>query len=437
MRKYWHRVDEIFGKAQEAYQDVPSAANWEKISGALDRGDAEAYKEKYLLWKRASLTLLLLLSFALYEITSVQVQKKSSLASIGSAPNKKADLSIGQPTLNARVANDNSDPSQSKTRTEYFPPDLFGSANEPQVASPIAGRELNLALQYNPVPEQINPATKNIFSNKSSGEAINRNISAKFIDPDNINPTRPKWTLSAFASSEWAGYRLDNDPPNNIASSQNQNKEDEADLINARERHQSSYSTGIFVSRQLDTKWGLKSGLIFSQTSISIIPQEIYATQTPDGSMAFKYVMSSGYIYVKPNRRRPIMVGDSIKSAAAQHQFTTLTLPMMVSRYFTKGRVTLIPSVGISLNYITRARFETELQTRRRTTYVFLTRLEGMKDFYVGALGDMDIRYAIGSRWSISMLPSFRYALTPITKDNVVRTFPYSFSLGGALSYTF
>ena len=438
MRKYWHRVDEIFGKAQEAYRAEASPGSWERIRGLLDKSDAESYKEKFMVWKRASLTLILLLcTFAIYEIANVENgKKKMPFASVESALNKKPATSNQPSALNTLIG-DNTDRSiNTKKRSENLFANLFLNPRQAGRESTITGREIVFPSLSNPALAQINPS-KIISQNKSSLERIDRSTSEKLIDPEISKPAASKWTLTVFASNDWAGYRLNSNAPNNVANNQNANSENEAELINARETHESSYSAGLFVSRQLSAKWGFKSGVVFSQTSISIVPQEIYATQTPDGSTAYKYVMSSGYIYVKPVRRRPLAVGDSIKSAAAQHKLSTLALPLMVSRYFTSGRITLIPSAGLSLNYISRARFETELKTRRRTVYVYVSRLDGMKDFYLGVLGDVDFRYAVGGHWSISVVPAFHYSLTPITKDNVVKTFPYNFSLGGALSYTF
>src|ERR1700730_1416667 len=140
---------------------------------------------------------------------------------------------------------------------------------------------------------------------------------------------KPYWTLTAFASSDWSQYQLDNDLQNN-----NGNNQDEKVEINKREKHDASFSAGLLATRQLKKNWGFKTGLIYSNTAIMIDPQLMYASQRADGKIAFKYVTSSGYGYVKPDFGSPPVMGDSLQSAKAQHNLKVLSVPLLITYRF-------------------------------------------------------------------------------------------------------
>lgn len=52
MDKNLHNIDELFNRAYQSYEDEPSATEWEKLSAALDKEDADKYKRKFIGWKR-------------------------------------------------------------------------------------------------------------------------------------------------------------------------------------------------------------------------------------------------------------------------------------------------------------------------------------------------------------------------------------------------
>jgi hypothetical protein len=68
---------------------------------------------------------------------------------------------------------------------------------------------------------------------------------------------------------------------------------------------------------------------------------------------------------------------------------------------------------------------------------VTITKLKGAKPFYWSITADAELRYSINKKVSVSLRPSFRYAISPITKNNVVETFPRSAGIGVGLTYKF
>jgi hypothetical protein len=93
--------------------------------------------------------------------------------------------------------------------------------------------------------------------------------------------------------------------------------------------------------------------------------------------------------------------------------------------------------VGISTNFITSANVKTEVTDALNKESVTINGLGGMKNVYASLVADVSLQYNYNSKWSFNLLPGFEYALTPITKGNVVKTFPYSFNIGAGITYKF
>lgn len=277
------------------------------------------------------------------------------------------------------------------------------------------------------------PSTTDLAIKKPALPVINTTTNmAQLKNKKSSGSFKPFWSVTAFASNDWGQYKLDNDVQDNTG-----NQQDEKEEINHREKHEGSYSAGVFATRQFNKHIGLKTGLIYSNTTIGISPQEMYAAKKADGSVAYKYITSSGYGFVKPGFGLPPAVGDSIQSTEAQHNLQIISVPLMASYRFEKNKFSVSPAIGLSANFITSANVKTEVTDALNKEAVTINGLDGMKSFYTGLIADVNLQYNYNSKWSLSLLPGFRYALTPITKGNVVKTFPYSFNMGAGITYKF
>jgi hypothetical protein len=247
-----------------------------------------------------------------------------------------------------------------------------------------------------------------------------------------LNYFKPFWSVTAFASNDWGQYQLYNDVQDN-----NGNNQDEKEEINKREKHESSFSTGLIATRMFTEKWGIKTGLIYSNSNILINPEQMYASQQPNGNIAYKYITSSGYGYVKPGFGLAPVIGDSMQSTKAQHNLQTLSVPIMITYRFGKNKFSLMPSGGIMANFITNATVQTEVVDPLNREAITINGLYGMRHFYVGLMTDINLQYNYNKKWSFNFLPAFKYALTSITKSTVVKTHPYSFGMGAGITYKF
>ncbi|MER3498798.1 MAG: hypothetical protein C4308_09295 [Chitinophagaceae bacterium] len=78
--------------------------------------------------------------------------------------------------------------------------------------------------------------------------------------------------------------------------------------IRHREVHKPSFSAGLLATKQLSSKWSVNTGLVYSQTVIGILPQNLYAFQVPGGDIVYKYITSSAMRILNPAAPHPLLV---------------------------------------------------------------------------------------------------------------------------------
>lgn len=243
---------------------------------------------------------------------------------------------------------------------------------------------------------------------------------------------KPYWALSGFTSIDRSEYNLNNDQTDLVSNVKN-----EKDEINNREKHNLSISTSLIATRQLTKHLGFKTGIIYSNTSISIDPQEMYAGTEPNGAIGYKFITSSGYSYLQPRFGLPPVIGDSLLSTTAQHNFHSFGIPIQILYRIDRKKVSIIPSAGISFNYIYKTTVRTKVKDAFNTESVAIDGLNGMRKIYLDLIGGVNFQFYINNKWSFNLMPSFRYAITPITQSNVVKTYPYSIGISSGLTYIF
>jgi hypothetical protein len=256
-------------------------------------------------------------------------------------------------------------------------------------------------------------------------DSLLKNSIAKNITQERIHHFKPYWTVTCVVTYDRLNYKMDSDEPNAITS------------IKHREVHEPSFSVGILATKQIKEKWGLQTGLVYSNTAIGISPQKLYAFQDPAGDIAYKFITSSGYTYIKPGFGAAPSFGDSITATEATHTLHFLSIPAVIKYTVGRNKFLFIPGAGIEANFITSAKLETEIEDAANHETVFIDKLNGSKSFYWSFVADAELRYVINKKLAFSIRPVFRYAISPITENNVVETFPYSFGAGLGIVYKF
>jgi len=495
-----HDIDDLFRSALEENEETPSASVKESLLANLDKKDAESYKKRFIGWKRIALLLLLVLAgFILYESGIVKsgagrstkkiipiaigtkktdtrtpardavndqgsdntttgkkipengkiVHKKESAGNENSSddadeliqPGQKENKELNKELVRIKKYKQSAKQiiSLAGNKKKETASDLLkrGNIDNIEVRAPEenltkekrnfvpAIEKLNLAkINSRPVTGMQHPPAIG-FKMATIIDSLLKNNIAKNAGQKRIHHFKPWWTITGLVSYDRVNYMLDSDQPNAITS------------IQHREVHEPSFSAGILATRQLKEKWGLQTGLVYSNTAIGISPQKMYAFQDPAGDIAYKYITSSGYAYIKPGFGTPPAFGDSITTTEAKHSLHSLSVPVVVKYTIGRNRFLFIPGAGIEANFITRAKLETEIEDAANRETVFINKLNGAKSFYWSLVADAELRYNVNKKFSFSLRPVFRYAISPITENNVVETFPYSFGTGLGITYKF
>ena len=181
----------------------------------------------------------------------------------------------------------------------------------------------------------------------------------------------------------------------------------------------------------------LQSGIVYSNTTIDIAPQKIYAVQSPGGDYAYKYFTSAGYGYIRPGFVGSPALGDSLSTAEAEHTLRHLTMPVVIKYKIKQGKLSIIPGVGIAANLLTGTKVETEIKNATDKETVIITKLTGTRTLNWSLVADAEMQYQLNNKMSLNVRPAFRYAISSITRNDDFQTFPYAFGIGAGLTFKF
>ena len=246
---------------------------------------------------------------------------------------------------------------------------------------------------------------------------------------------KPHWSVSPYASLDFTGSQLDDDDRHTEPGGG-----DERHDIKERENDQASYSFGILFRRQISKKLFLKTGFVYINSSVQTNPQTLYASSEGNGGINYKIITSSGSAYLKPSFDPSPSPGDSIEAETATSQLNYLSIPLQVAYTIHAGnRLTILPGVGFTANLLVGSKLFTRLQGEGNSENcnIVIRKLQGLDRLNFSAITDAELQYKVASKWSLFMLPSFKYAISSITKEHVVKTYPYNLSLGLGVTYGF
>ncbi|MGH2552470.1 MAG: hypothetical protein ACRDEB_02070 [Chitinophagaceae bacterium] len=456
-----HDMDDNFKSAHRQFEEDPSPEVWENINAWLDKKDS---RRRFIFWKRVSLFASLLLTG--YILVDSMLMNDSrhipGITSYKKIESKKQTDPHYSPAINSSM--DKKEPTENKTDETIAAGrnkvDNFKSQNKNVWVSsqPVNVFRKTANTNFYTDEEKINLWTKpaypvknlvpfsmnitkypsfNFFSNINPLPLVNHTNQAK---PDNHQPLpdpqvnikkrnnknfNPFWLFSVYASYDQVGYRLDSDDP--IA----------ATTIKHREVHEPSFSGGLLFTKQFSDRWGLQSGIGYTSTQIGISPQKMYALQLPGGDIAYKFITSSGYAYVKIASAQAPLPGDSITTSDAKHLLKHISVPLAVKFKMGGKKLSVAPFGGVEANIITNAKVEVGIDLASNREIVTANKLNGIKKIYWSAATGAEINYQLNKKVSIMLRPVYRQALSPITKNNVVETFPKSFGIGAGVTIRF
>jgi hypothetical protein len=456
MDKNQHPIDKLFKSELESNESDPSSAVWENLSAKLDRQSSAVYKKRYKNLKAVSFVLLFLfLSITIFEGIQLRTAQ-NKLATISkslkeSTQSKNFVEDPQRPTeINNRIGQEqelvNLYPSYARDKEiKNLFADHLGKEKYELLSSGGAKRSslnerndvvsLNTIGENNRLPE-IKKATeiiffkplKSIINNDEGKDAVSfkRNFSSK----KNNENFKPYWSVFPFASYDLCDYKLEDDLPDNINGSVNNSSK-----VKDREKYEASFSAGAFLKRQIKQHWGVQTGLIYANSSIVINAQKVYAIRTTSGEVVYKYNLSSGYTFIKPLNGNTPSVGDSVTTTNAQHNLQSVSVPVMALYTKKSGRFSISSGAGLTGNFLTEASLQTEVVDASGREKASFSKLEGLNKFSLGLIVNGALCYKFSDKVSVGFNPTFRYSLTPITKNTIVKTFPYSFMIGAGIAF--
>jgi hypothetical protein len=91
--------------------------------------------------------------------------------------------------------------------------------------------------------------------------------------------------------------------------------------------------------------------------------------------------------------------------------------------------------LGFSLNFLTSSSIKTELENATSSETIFISRLQGTRLLHLSVMANAEIKYWLNENWALDAISSAACAFTPVTRSNVVKTYPYNYSFGFGISY--
>ena len=308
------------------------------------------------------------------------------------------------------------------------------TGNQPAVSN-NSSRQINdpsLPWQLSFIfPEKINSLNfaatdvKKIWESFASTKKIPSLVAPSAASVKKKQSQAGRFSITGFFSPDRASYRLENDEFNTQPLNANQ--------IKQTENHEFSSTSGIWVDYRLNDRWSLQSGLTFSNTNISIEPQTLYAQPDNTGNIKYRVNLSSGYGYILPTFQNNPAIGDSIYASAAEHKLRYVGIPLAAKYSLTKGKLSVEIMAGTGINFLTKGKFETEIQRGSNNEIDVIDNIQGLKSIYINGLAGLGIDLKLTKNISLNMMPTIKFALTPINKAAVVKTYPNSFGVAGGI----
>ena len=476
-------IEDLFKAALDDNEDMPSKKVWDGIDTRLDKENIIAIKKKYNTVKRiAFLLLLLVLGFSLYELNNHSTKNDladknntdknknaenndavKELNNIENVTNSKNNLTRNIAVAKEGIPNETTVPAtdNSISGTKINAVTDYPGFNQPQLLTDKSVTAIkikngradkeetaiveNNETEINKLPsalsqlepiafEKINLQKINPLSIK---EIIYHSITDKILFTADGNSSKTKNTntkpsrlsVTAFFAPESAWYRLKEDKPGN--------QPDNITKIEKGEHHESSSTTGVLVDYNLNKHFALQTGLMFSNSNLIVNPKTIYAQADNSGNVKYRLNFSSGYGYLIPSFQPNPAVGDSLNVTGTTHKLRYIGIPVAVKYRIVKGKFIIEAMAGISTNFLTTGKLETEIQNGSNNEIDILNKIEGLKPVYFSGLAGIGVTYKLTNKFSFVLMPTARFALNAINKDAVVKTFPNAVGLSAGLKIKF
>ena len=496
MNEHSSNIDKLFRSGIDGYREAPSPEVWDNIDAYLDKNNIISIKKKYNQLKKVSLLLLfLLIGSGIYTWKHQQngnmvgsnnnssiKDKRNSTAQAGSTekensiPGHKENLSgnyTQEPVVLRKTENEQilkkatcilKDKKTAFFNTPSDHVDNIKNRNHSSLTKPGKLKITTTTGTYREIKgiKKLNNAyfkTQNTtFAINSEKEPVAILKAVPEVSPEKLTVTAVvsehplllnKFHLSdsilitgiknkkithlktpAFAATFFFSPNI---VFNHLEDDRKEGQNDDKGEIKNAEQDQTSATFGVLVDYRLSSHWSLQSGLTFTNKVIRIEPKTIYANADANGNIKYRYNFSSGYLYVSPKLVALPNVGDSLQAFESINTLQYLGVPFAVKYNYPFRKFNFHSTVGASVNILTMGKIETEIADGPDRETNISNRIIGLKPIYLSGIAGVWADYTLTKRIAVSFMPSFNFAITSITKNSSVKSYPNSFSLAAGI----
>ncbi|MDE3185144.1 MAG: hypothetical protein KGM16_17170 [Bacteroidota bacterium] len=490
MDKNLQNIEDLFYSALNEVEVEPSQNYWEAMDREFGKHKIISIKSGYTNLKRIALLLLLLLiSFSLFEINSIQHNQRLAKKNEIHSDKLSKSAIINNKGLSGKVTNDSAIAMGAIHISGYKKENAVGKnlisayngKNLPSGTSPNDNYDqhrkkniLGIPISEKSVPEpsknhtpgyKENPTrqlayldriknSKGIEDEKlgveNNGEKIENRIieNIKLQLKDSVNAKKSINLKIVFDSN------VDNKSNNVLTKRNNEvkasafsimpffspdvawyrlqndnlnNQFNNAGEFESEEKHEFSSTYGILVGYNLNKRWGIQTGITLSNINITINPETLYAQPDNTGNIKYRINTSSGYGFVLPSFSSNPVMGDSLYAFTSLHSLQYIGVPIAATYNFTLGKFNLNVVEGISANLLSKSKLETTVENGFQNSSESINKIQGLKNIYFSGLTGLNVDLRLEKRTTISITPTIRYALNSINKNTPVKSYPMSF----------
>ncbi|MEP6597135.1 MAG: outer membrane beta-barrel protein [Ginsengibacter sp.] len=460
-------IEDLFKNALENDEEQLPPKVWNNIDHILDKDNLVSIKRKYnSLKKLATLLLLLLICFSIYELSKefrTDLKKENNLIAKDEISKNTNDKKLVEKKYSntkrqlgpveeinainenlttknnfndfANQAKSNSKNSSDIKRSQILPDyndnykmslkNYEAVKAEPQINN-NNDRQMNIELQYLKPGEKISMVAMDSIKSLSLSPF---NKIAFIVDEKKIQQKNRKvedrkvsrFSVTTFFSPDFASYHLEDD--------EDDNQPDNANTFHKKETHDLSSTSGALMDYKLNNRWSLQSGITFSNTNITLDPTIIYAEIDNTGSIKYRINLSSGYGFILPSFRVNPNVGDSLYVFTSAHNLQYIGIPLAIKYNIEKGKFNFNVFAGTSVNLLVKGKVETLVENGTNNEIEVLNNLHGLKKIYFYGSAGIGMEYKLDKKFALTFSPTMRFALNSINKNASVKSYPNSFGL--------
>lgn len=284
----------------------------------------------------------------------------------------------------------------------------------------------------------IGKADRNIFVGLSIPSNISTNVTLSLpenIDKFEISNVQPQASiLKEKHKMHWSILPIIsvNSVNSYIATSDDQSSRREylRKQITETEKASLSIVASISIEVDLNKRFSLETGIGYYEKNTTIKPRTIAAEKDREGKVKYRFDCSAGTYYINPKLGSSPSIGDSTKSFYAENKLQYITLPFIAKYHFVTGKINWFQLIGGGVNMLVGQNFSTEIDNS------FAEKLEKIKTsdlnkIYYTAMVGVGIDYSLSKKVAFRISPAYRFSLTPINKNENIKTYPNSFSVMG------